>query len=89
VILGRHEEDGKLIISVRGNLLADEKDVRYSHVDVVVDADTIIYKHTSIGYVKASRDELLKAGQLVIWFSGGSAADSSKYRGTAESIVIE
>lgn len=88
-ILGTHEEDGKLIISVRGDLLTDEKDVSYSQVDVVVDQATIIYKHTSAGNFKVSRDELLKAGQLVIWFSGGSAADSNKYRGTAETIVIE
>jgi hypothetical protein len=43
----------------------------------------------SMGYVKASEGELLKAGHLSIWFSRGSEVNSSSFKGNAESIVIE
>jgi hypothetical protein len=88
-ILGNREENGNIIISVKGVLLTEKDEVIYSQVDIVVDANTNVYKRISAGYVKASKDELLKAGNLVIWFSSLSDGGSGKYTGTAEKLVID
>jgi hypothetical protein len=86
VILGESEENGNFVISVMGDLI-DKRG--YTNVIVIVDANTKIYKLISMGYVKASVKELLRAENLIIWFSSGSEVDSSSFKGTAESIVIE
>jgi nitrogen regulatory protein PII-like uncharacterized protein len=93
-MLGASEENGNLVISVMGDLKGktvytkDEETV-YTKATVIVDANTKIYKLMSMGYVKASEEELLKAEHLSIWFSSGSEVDSSSFKGNAESIVIE
>lgn len=88
------EENGNLVISVMGDLkdktvYTKDKDTVYTKAIVIVDANTKIYKLMSMGYVRASEEELLKAEHLSIWFSSGSEVDSSSFKGNAESIVIE
>lgn len=61
----------------------------YYAVEIVVDSNTKVYKRIARGYVAASRNELLNARELTVWFSGGSEVEGHRYRGTAETIVID